>query len=384
MTLPGLVRYKGPQKYITLVLLIVMAGFLLGIAGATLRSPNTGWDFPVFYIAAHVPLDKVYSPSAYSAFWREHLAPIGVVHWAPFVRPAVFVLPLRAILSGPYYESLKLWLASGFLLYGLSILILAWRFRITVFFVLASILYVPAVLGIASGADIALFLLAIILGLISIQNGNPLRAALFLILCLCKFNLILLFPLMLFVKKEFRILAALLAGVVMIVTISLYLAPLESYISIVRTAPKIAGGFYPVGLRGFSYAIGQPWCYLPLAVLGTCISPALFWKLPLPDCFAVAITGSLMISPYVTWYDSVLLVFPIALICSQATQLIRYAFLLILVAVPLWLYGGGLNGPVGFMHIGVEVLIIAFFIRRALINSPRLDGMMFRLSHAES
>src|SRR5438270_2200392 len=84
----------------------IAAGVLVAIATAIVlgewvlsawSSRQVGWDFPVFYIAGHLPSSLLYSRDAFAAFWQQHLAPIGVLHWAPYVRPPVFSLLLRPI-----------------------------------------------------------------------------------------------------------------------------------------------------------------------------------------------------------------------------------------------------------------------------------------------
>jgi hypothetical protein len=34
---------------------------------------QTGWDFPAFYTAAHVPTASLYSRTAFAAYWQQHL-----------------------------------------------------------------------------------------------------------------------------------------------------------------------------------------------------------------------------------------------------------------------------------------------------------------------
>src|SRR5579864_4838123 len=62
-----------------------------------LHSIFLAWDFPVFYIAARIPLDHLYDPVAFAAFWQQHLQPLGSVHWAPYVRPPVFAVLTRPL-----------------------------------------------------------------------------------------------------------------------------------------------------------------------------------------------------------------------------------------------------------------------------------------------
>ncbi len=72
-----------------------------------LKSHQLGWDFPVFYIAAHLPVSLLYNSDAFAKFWQDYLKPIGVPHWAPYVRLSLFSFPLRPILHLPYYLDLS-------------------------------------------------------------------------------------------------------------------------------------------------------------------------------------------------------------------------------------------------------------------------------------
>jgi hypothetical protein len=113
------------------------------------------------------------------------------------------------------------------------------------------------------------------------------------------------------------------------------------------------------------------------------------------EAFCIAITGTLLVSPYVTWYDSTLLALPLAVVFARSAMAMRVACVAVLVAVPLWRHGGGNNGPIGFMHVGVELLILAYFVHAALgsrsslptglaATSRKLRGEVSGTDHLES
>ena len=58
---------------------------------------DTGWDFSQFYIAASIPTDSLYDRATYEQFGMDELAPLGVNYYPPYVRPAVFALPLKLL-----------------------------------------------------------------------------------------------------------------------------------------------------------------------------------------------------------------------------------------------------------------------------------------------
>lgn len=156
---------------------------------------------------------------------------------------------------------------------------------------------------------------------------------------------------------------------------------MHEYFAVIQVAPAIAKGFFPVGLKGFSDAIHAPALYLPLVLLAVVICCWLYSRLDLTASFALSIVGCLMISPYVTWYDSTLLVLPILFAYSRSNNL-KPLFALVLCAFPLWARGGGNNG-IGYMHIGVEALLMLWFTLYALSSSVRrLDNSGLRASCA--
>jgi hypothetical protein len=332
---------------------------------AALNSPQLGWDFPVFYIPAHLPVHLLYSRDAFATFWHDHLAPLGVPHWAPYVRPSVFSLFLRPLAAIPYREAMWLWLAGGVSAYFAAIAVLIHRFRLPGFLFTAYAAFFPALVGVISGADAVVYLLALTLALMLLERRRDGLAGCALTVCLCKFNLVLLIPVVLLLHRRFRALIWFVIGGAFVAASSVALTPLSNYIAAMIDAPRKTAGFFPVGLKGFSTAIGQPWCYPILAAIVLLVCCWLMRQLPFVEAFCVAITGSLLIVPYVTWYDSTLLALPFAVIFARGGMAIRVVCAAVLAAIPLWEHGGGNNGPIGFMHVGVELFIVGYFAHLA-------------------
>jgi len=351
------------RLYVAIGTAVVMSAWMMNALG----SPQIGWDFPVFYIAAHVPVQSLYDPNVFSQFWQDYLKPIGVPHWAPYVRPPIFSLPLHVLLNLPYYEALTFWVVGGIVMFLTSVLLLLHKFKLPAFLAAACVAYFPGAAGILSGADVSIYLLMLVVALLFLERGWDRSAGAALAICLCKFNLVLLIPLMLVSKKRYQALAVFLFGAVLVVLGSLGVSDWHAYLNAVADAPRIAGGFFPVGLRGFSNAVGLPWIYAPLAISALIICCWLCYSLPLRESLSAALVGALLISPYVTWYDSTLLILPLLLVYSRSTtSTMRVACLSVILAVPLWEHGGGNNGPIGFMHVGVEFSLLVYFVRIAL------------------
>ncbi len=337
---------------------IIMSDWIIG----AIQSPRTGWDFPVFYIAAHLPMHLLYNSAAFAAFWQKHLAPIGVPHWAPYVRLSVFSLLLRPLAMMSYYHALWVWLSAGLSAYFASVFLLLRRFKLPALLIPAYAAFFPAIAGLIGGADATVYLLCLVVALLLLERGQDGLAGCALIPCLCKYNLVLLVPVVLLLHRRYRALVSFGIGAVLVVAISIALASPKSYIDAVANAPRIAGWFFPVGLRGFSMGIHQLWTYPILAILTFLLCWWLMRLLPLSEAFCVAIIGALLISPYITWYDSTLLVLPLAVILAKSGTAIRIICVGVLVAIPLWQYGGGATGSAGYMHVSVELFTLGFFI----------------------
>jgi hypothetical protein len=366
---------------ITVFLAVGMAIVMAPWLAIAIKSPQTGWDFPVFYIAGRLPLHLLYSRDAFAEFWQQHLAPLGVPHWAPYVRPSIFSFLLRPIAALPYFPALWLWLGAGLIAYFGSVALIIRKFRLPGFLLPAYACFFPAIVGIIGGADASFLLLGFVLVLLSLEQKRDGLAAVALTACLCKFNLLFLIPVMLVLHRRYRALMMFGIGAVSVAIASVFLTPLGEYVTALIEAPQKTAGFYPVGLRGFSSAIGQPWCYPVLAAATLVLCCWLMARLPLSEAFCIALTGSLLVSPYICWYDSTLLALPIAAVFARSAMPARVACVAVLIAVPLWAHGGGNNGPIGFMHVGVEALILVYFVHRAgvRLNVPRFNGHAERL-----
>lgn len=92
--------------YVAIGTAIIMGGWAM----VAHNSPQTGWDFPVFYIAAHLPTHLLYNRDAFAAFWQLHLAPIGVRYSPPFyIRPSIFSFLYRPMIDLSYWHAFWIW-----------------------------------------------------------------------------------------------------------------------------------------------------------------------------------------------------------------------------------------------------------------------------------
>jgi hypothetical protein len=322
---------------------------------AALHWRQTGWDFPVFYIAAAVPTDSLYSRAAFAAYFHQHLAGLGVVHWARFVRLPLFSLLLRPIATLDYVHALWAWLAAGMVAYLASVAILIRRFHLPLLLITALVTFYPAIVGLMSGQDNCVLLLAVLAGWRLLDEKRDTLAGVAFALCLYKFNLVVLLPLLLLLQKRYRAFTSFAIGAASIACISFKMTPLRTYAAALVEVPKETAGFFPFGLRGFSIVFGQTWCYPVLALIVLLLCCWLMKTLPLTEAFCVAITGSLLIVPYVTWYDSALLVVPLAFIYGRGSSRSRVACVIALLASSMW--------RILLTHFVTESLVLAYFVR---------------------
>ena len=338
----------------------VMAGAWVYSA---LHSIFLAWDFPVFYIASRMPLGHLYDPAAFSAFWQQHLQPLGSAHWAPYVRPSVFAVLTRPLGWLPYQTAFLVWVIAGACAYAVSLLVLIRRFDLPGYIVPAYVGFFPVAAGLVSGQDNCLFLLAVIAGWLLLEAEQDWLAGIVFGCCLYKYNLILLIPVLLFLRRRFRALTSFAVSGGLLAAASLALASPSQYIELLVNIRKLVPSFAPVGLRGATAALGIPWSYplLGVAMLAACVW--LMRELPIRESFCVAIVGMLLISPYVTWYDSTLLLLPISLFISRSDFILRILCLLVLVLQQLWKTD---RGPIEVTYAAAGLLLLGYFILLAL------------------
>jgi len=320
-----------------------------------LRYSQTAWDFTQFYIAAHLPIGSLYARADFVAVGARLLAPIGIKYYPPFVRPAVFSLALKPLALFSYWIAYWIWAALGLVVYLVSLLILfRWRGvpeNILPWFAL----FYPAMFGIVTGQDANVYLLVFIVALLLIISGKETAGGCVLALCVYKFNLILLIPLVLLAKARWRALVSfsITAGAATIVSAAL-VSP-SKYLALLRTIPELTIGFVPGGFRGVTIRIGHPGWYFAIAAIGTIGCLYLIWKLPLVEALSVGITGALMLSYHATWYDCTLLVFPICVAWATSSHKMQAALLTLLVLPIAWLLGHE------FFQVFAELLILVHF-----------------------
>ncbi len=290
------------------------------------------------------------------------MAPLGVRYFPPYVaRPAVFALLYRPLALFPYWTAFGIWAGLCLCAYFAATIILIRRLRLPAYLIPAYAGFFPAIVGLISGQDACVVLLVLVSAWVLLDQQRDWLAGALIALCLYKYNLVLLIPLLLVIKRRFRALTSFGIGAIILTTASVALASPREYINLLIADPKLYS-YFRVGLVGFSRAIGQPWCYPVLAVIALAVCCWLMRRLPMTEAFSTAIVGMLLISPHIAFYDSTLLTLPIAVVFARSGPAMRVICLAILVIQWLWVDS---SGPIGFTHTGVELFILGYFVSYA-------------------
>ena len=333
---------KNQQKMTRSLLVVSIVVFLIFVGGWTAFAanfPQTGWDFPQFYIAGSLPIDEIYDRAEYEAFANEHLAPLGVEYFPPYVRPAVFATPLEALALLPYEVAVLAFFTLQFLCFCTTLYLLLRRFGLTADLLPIFALFYPAMFGIITGQDAHGLTLLAVAGFLLLERGRDVAGGVVWGLCFYKFNLILWLPVLLLVKARKAALGSMAATGALLALASVALAPAGEYIALLQTIESYTIGFSAakmIGLRGIAATAGLEAAYPVLAVLLLALGVVVMKRLPLDRAFALALTGSLLCSYHVNWYDGVLLLPAITLLLAQGSLPAKILSIGLLAAFPLW------------------------------------------------
>jgi hypothetical protein len=301
------------------------------------RFAQTGWDFTQFYIAAHLPVRALYSRPAFVDFGEKSLAPLGIHYYPPFVRPAVFSLALKPLALLPsYWSAYWVWAAVGFAAYAATLFILFRWLALPKALLPAFAAFMPSLFGIITGQDANVYLLVLVGGLLLVVREEQIAGGCLLALCAYKFNLIIFLPLVLLSKARWKSLSSFGIGTASAALVSAALVSPSEYLAFLRTIPIHTVDFTPGGIRGIAVRAGHEGWYYPCALAGAALCVYLIWKLPLVEAFCVAITGALLLTYHVTWYDCALLVLPIVVAWRGAGTATRAVLIALLLFPVLW------------------------------------------------
>lgn len=341
------------------------------VGPTTLRSALRGaGDFPGFYIGARLlPMRVQYDIDRVLQTQRKV---IGVI------RPKLMAvrLPFYYALLSPlarlsYLRAHAIWLV---------ILTAAAAFATMLFpfggrpaLVAASLGSLPLLIATIRGQDIALVYLILAGGLWLRQSGRPLSAGLLLALLSIKFHLFLLLPVLFLVRREFRLLAGALVGLIALLGASFAAGGKDWPVAYVRlvTNPLVSPG--PEVMPNLHGAVSR----LPhsgplevmLSILAAGVAIAVIARSEFAISLAAALIGSFLISYHAYVQDCAVLVPALLVIFQKAASPARELALICL--TPL---------PYVFLNIQSMGWIPGILFVSALFF---LDGGIFKLSSAK-
>ncbi len=198
----------------------------------------------------------------------------------------------------------------------------------------------PLLLSLPMGQDLALVLLFLGAALWAIYaRKNWWTAGLLFSLCLIKFNLFLLFPLLIVGKRKWRLAAGACTGAACLIAISFLVAGWQwprQYAAVIldpQGSPDLAGMPNLHGLMFNLHGLGVPEYLVSLGVIGI-----VWWVIrhrPFGVAAAATLLGSLLLSQHVYLQDCAILI-PALLILVRPVcgPLVRYGALVLLLPLP--------------------------------------------------
>jgi hypothetical protein len=299
---------------------------------------ETAWDFTMFYVAAHTPIGAIHDQGVFQETARRVLAGTGVTYASPYVRPAVFALALRWMRGLPYWEAYRIWAGLQFVFYGITLWILSRRFRVRVAGYYPWALFFPAFFGIITGQDSLALGLVCCLALVLLAGGSEEAGGAVLSLTLYKFNLFLLLPAYLVLKRRYRALAAYVICGAALAGVSALLEPLSLHLALLPNIGRYTIGSSArimLGVRGLCANLGWEAVY-PFAALGCPIGVlVLSHRMEFVRGFGFVVMGSLLCAYHGAWYDGAVLALPFGLALSGGGPALRTAAVCVMV-FPFW------------------------------------------------
>jgi len=288
-------------------------------------SADARWDFPAFYVAAHTPLAELYDYRSFEARGRSLLSRDGVSYYPPYVRPAVFAIPLRILKPFPYHSAFLLWAAlqvvfllfSGLLIWRIfPSLPIVWLFPLLAFF--------PAFYGIIFGQDSAGMLLVLSAALYCLVTQRPGIGGVLLGVGLYKFNLILLLPVYLILARQWRAVTGFAVTAFAIGALSAFLAPAGDYVRLLEHVPEVALGSVSrnmIGIRGLAATLEIPWLYLLGVAAVAPVALVVAVRSGMRTGFSIALAGSMLCGYHINGYDGTLAAIPLVALMARTEDM---------------------------------------------------------------
>ena len=206
-------RYANKSMSRPLIVVCCLIGIAVNcliIGPVALQTAYEGYnDFRHFYIGAKLAGDSGLYNINYVLAIQQQLIGKSNQHLLPNRLPFYYAL-LSPLARLPYRPAFFFWLGSLIFAVVLFVLLCPCASRATL--ALACCWSLPLIFSLAIGQDVAFVLLSLGAALWAFYRGKPLTAGAVLSLCLIKFHLFLLLPLLILGKREWRLGAGLFSG----------------------------------------------------------------------------------------------------------------------------------------------------------------------------
>jgi alpha-1,2-mannosyltransferase len=286
-------------------------------------------DFLGFYTGGYLVRTApalLYDIAAQSKVQYQFAPDIPIV--TPFPRPAFSALFYYPIALLPLKTAFTVWVTLG-----IATLFSIWAWAARKFgpeSLVYCAFFIPLLFGISTGQDTLFVTGLLILAYCALERGQHALGGVLLALLLCKFNLTLLVPVVLVIRKEWRILAGYAPTALAAVIVSAALASPASYLALLTNSKLEALHASPqMMVNTNSIALNTGLDFPVVRILLIAVVLAAVFSIPrtanLERWLFAAIGGSLLISPHTFEYDVALLLVPILKILadSAAPSLLR-------------------------------------------------------------
>jgi alpha-1,2-mannosyltransferase len=346
-------------------------------------------DFLSYYIGGLLiregRADRLYDTTLMWKREREMLPDLPSVR--TYIRPPFYAVLLAPLTILPPWPAFLVEMA---LFYSMLLACWAWAgFRFGPDAIIWSAIFFPAAIGTAYGQDCVLILVAALLAFIAIERKWLFVAGLVLGIALIKFHLIILFPLVLLMHRQWRVLAGLFVSACIAITLSVAFAgpsSIPNYIRMVQFISRDRLEQSPPSMLNI-YAIPANFGldsqvlngFLALLVIALTVIAA--YRAPLWRWFSAAAAGSLLIVPHCYLYDATYLLLPLWLVMFGSTdKLTRIATLVF--AAPFLYFLVGTRPP----YTAFPSLLVLTFLIALAVEGYRLNFLKARqpLTHLQT
>jgi hypothetical protein len=364
----------------------VICGFWIYL-GALVADQARYHDFLCLYtggwMVAHGRMADLYDPAAQLAFQREVIH--STSNLMPYIRPPFHALLIAPLGLLPLDTAFIFWVAGqAALLVGCWIW--AWR-RFGPHAAVMGALFMPTAAGIAHGQDCILPLALLICSYAAAEHDKPVSAGALLGAALMKFHLILLWPVALLIRRQWKMLSGFVtvaAGLGAVSLMMVGISGLRSYLALLknRSLENLSPSpEYMISLNGLLTNLDVNSVAVKVLLAGVVIG-LWAWKIRgarLPQVYILTSAPGLMFIDHVYGYDASLLLLAIWLTLlppRSNAQRIAAGFLVTPFAFGLSIMGKPWT-------IVSSASLLAFFVV-SVLESPQSTRAEIRMAHTDS